>query len=88
MEDWGELALMYLDEVDPNAVWGIDLADVIGTLRTGGFTRTEAGAVARWLFACLPPHSSDGARRVWLPPVVQEDDPWAEHPRPAPPTVH
>ncbi len=54
MEEWGELALFYIDEIDPLAVRGIELADVVDTLRSGGFTREEAGAVARWLFACLP----------------------------------
>jgi len=88
MEDWGELALMYLDEVDPGAVWGMDLADVIDTLRGGGFTRTEAGAVARWLFACLPPQSSDGSRRAWLmADLDNEGSPGDSDPTP-PPMVH
>lgn len=88
MEDWGELALMYLDEVDPQAVWGLDLADVVDTLRAGGFTRIEAGAVARWLFACLPAHSSDGSRRMWRIADIQSDTNSGIVEQVPPPTVH
>lgn len=88
MEDWGELALMYLEEVDPRAVWGIDLGDVIDTFRAGGFTRVEAGAVARWLFACLPPQSSDGSRRFWLSAGDEGDMEAFGHDQAPPPTVH
>jgi hypothetical protein len=88
MEDWGELTLMYLDEVDPTAVWGMDLVDVIDTFRAGGFTRTEAGAVARWLFACLPPQSSDGSRRMWLSADDPDEGEDGESDSSPPPTVH
>ena len=89
MEELGELALFYLEEVDPRSVYGIDLADVVDTLRGGGFTREEAGAVARWLFACLPPHSSDGIMRQLIDP--DHDTEWdVPPPRPFrfPNTIH
>ncbi len=76
MEDWGELALLFLDQVDPSHVWGLDLDDVVDTLREGGLTREEAGAVARWLFICLPPHSSDGVAKEW---VIARQDPEIGH---------
>ncbi len=89
MEEWGELALFYIDEIDPLAVRGIELADVVDTLRSGGFTREEAGAVARWLFACLPPQSSDsGMNREWIDPGIDgELQPPFRSPR-LPDTIH
>lgn len=89
MEELGELALFYLEEVDPRSVHGIDLADVVDTLRFGGFTREEAGAVARWLFACLPPHSSDGTMRQWID--LEQDTEWdvlPQRPLRFPNTIH
>lgn len=86
MEDWGELALMYLEDVDPAMVSGMDLANVVDTLRTGGLTRVEANTVARWLFACLPASSSDGGRASWYLPAPPRDE--VLQARVPPPTVH
>jgi len=68
MEDWGELALLFLDQVDPSHVWGMDLDSIMEAVRAGGLTREEAGAVAQWLFVCLPPHTADNGRVVWGSP--------------------
>jgi len=89
MDEWGELALFYIDEIDPLSVSGIELADVVDTLRTGGFTREEAGAVAKWLFECLPPQSSDsGVNRDWIGPETNgELQALSRSPRP-PETIH
>ncbi len=73
MEDWGELALLYLDQIDPAHVWGMDLDNIMEALHSGGLTREEAGAVARWLFVCLPAHASDGGQRT-IPMIIQDTD--------------